>query len=60
MKIPSSVTEIVEQSFVGCTSLASVEFNGTVAQWKAVKKGEDWHDHVPAKFVKCTDGEAKL
>ena len=60
VKIPSSVTEIVKQSFVGCTSLASVEFNGTVAQWKAVKKGEDWHDHVPAKFVKCTDGEAKL
>ena len=58
--IPESVTAIDEYTFYGCKALASVEFGGTVAQWEAVKKGEDWHKDVPAKSVKCADGEARL
>jgi hypothetical protein len=37
-----------------------VEFGGTMAQWKAVEKGEDWNIGVPAKLVKCSDGEAEI
>ncbi|EIC03172.1 leucine-rich repeat domain-containing protein, partial [Treponema saccharophilum] len=55
--IPEGVTEIGDQAFGGCTALASVEFGGTVAQWEAVEKGDDWHGGVPAKSVKCADGE---
>jgi hypothetical protein len=57
--IPASVTEI-DGEFSGCKVLASVEFGGTVAQWEAVKKWVDWHGDVPAKSVKCSDGEAEL
>nr|MBP3281785.1 leucine-rich repeat domain-containing protein [Treponema sp.] len=60
VEIPSSVTKIGETAFVGCESLLSVEFGGTVAQWKAVRKGSDWHNGVPATSVKCADGEAEL
>ena len=60
VEIPSSVTAIDEWAFEGCTSLSSVEFGGTVAQWKAMKKGAKWHDDVPATSVKCSDGEAEL
>ena len=60
VEIPSSVTEIGWSAFGGCKSLTSVEFSGTVAQWKAVKKARDWHGGVPAKSLKCADGEAEL
>jgi len=58
--IPKSVVEIGEEAFARCKKLRSIEFDGTVAQWKAVKKGDFWKKQVPAKFVKCSDGEAKL
>ncbi len=63
--IPSSVTEIGESTLWRCESLTSVEFGGTVAQWEAVEKGKDWNgvggeEKIPAKCVKCTDGEAEL
>ena len=63
--IPSSVTEIGESAFWRCESLTSVEFGGTVAQWEAVEKGNNWNgvgweEKIPAKCVKCTDGEAEL
>lgn len=60
VEIPSSVTEIGVMAFWGCKALAAVEFGGTVAQWEAVEKGDDWHEDVPAKSVKCADGEARL
>ena len=60
VEIPAGVTVIYEYAFCGCTSLASVEFGGTVAQWEAVEKWVDWHEDVPAKVVKCSDGEAEL
>ena len=58
--ISAGVTEIGWQAFSGCTELSSVEFGGTVAQWEAVEKGDGWHEDVPAKSVKCADGEARL
>ena len=58
--IPDSVTAIGGSAFEDCTSLVSVEFGGTVAQWEAVEKWGDWHKDVPATSVKCSDGEARL
>ncbi len=59
-EIPSSITKIGESAFVGCDSLSSVDFGGTVAQWKAVEKGEAWNLFVSAKYLKCSDGKARL
>ena len=58
--IPEGVTEIGKFAFRDCYSLTSVEFGGTRAQWEAIREGDDWQIGVPAKTVKCTDGEAKL
>ena len=55
--IPAGVTKIGGQAFYGCKALAAVEFGGTMAQWEAVEKGDRWHEDVPAKSVKCADGE---
>jgi len=58
--IPESVTTIGWYAFCHCESLSSVAFGGTMAQWKAMKKGAEWHVDVPATSVKCSDGEAEL
>ena len=55
--IPDSVTKIGKMAFVSCKSLADIRFGGTVSQWKAVEKGEDWNSGVSAITVHCTDGE---
>ena len=55
--IPEGVTEIGEEAFLKCKSLSSVEFGGTVAQWEAVKGKLELLEYVPAKTVKCSDGE---
>jgi hypothetical protein len=47
-------------AFSGCSSLTSITFNGTKAQWKWLKFGELWNYGVPAKVVHCTDGEVKI
>ena len=60
VSIPQSVTKIGEKAFWCCQSLSFMQFGGTVAQWKAVKKGADWNMLVPAKRVKCADGDASL
>ena len=60
VSIPPSVAEIGKYAFFHCDSLSSVEFGGTMAQWKAVKKGKTWNGNASAKTVKCADGEAAL
>ena len=58
--IPTSVKKIGRCTFIYSTALKEVRFGGTVAQWEAVEKGEEWNDYIPAKCVKCADGEASL
>jgi hypothetical protein len=41
--------------FFGCSSLTSINFNGTKAQWEAIRKQEVWIDAT----VHCTDGDIK-
>lgn len=58
--LPSTLTTIEEKAFKDCTSLSTIEFRGTMAQWKAVEKGERWNEGVPATLVKCSDGESAI
>ena len=60
MVLPESLKEIDDNAFFECDSLETLEFKGTVAQWKAVKKGIDLCFRIGTRTVKCTDGEAKL
>jgi len=60
IRIPKNVVKIWPRAFEGCTALTSIEFDGTVEQWNKMPKGLYWNEKVPAKVVKCTDGEVSL
>ena len=54
--IGNKVTDIGEDAFSFCTELTNIKFNGTIAQWNAISKGEYWDYHVPATEIVCKDG----
>lgn len=55
--IPNSITSIGNRAFDLCTSLATVEFSGTVEEWKAIEKGEDIFKGCPVQTITCVDGQ---
>lgn len=60
ISIPNSVTSFEYYAFGWCNGLTSITFNGTIAQWNAILKGELWKVGVPATEVVCTDGTASI
>ena len=59
--ILDSVTSIGYAAFSGCTGLTSITFNGTIAQWSAISKGNNWKKSVPSVCkVICTDGKIPI
>ncbi len=58
--IGKGIANIPDGTFTGCTSLTSITFKGTKAQWKNVSLGNDWNGSVPATKVTCSDGTISL
>lgn len=58
--IPSSITTIGNNAFYYCSSLTTIEFEGTVEQWNAIRKVGNWNYGVPATEVICSDGTVSL
>ena len=58
--IPASVTTIGADAFYLCRNLTSIIFEGTIAQWRALSKGAEWNEVVPATYVQCSDGQVAL
>lgn len=54
--IPSSFTELSTANFWNCTSLMSINFEGTLEQWEAINKQEGWNNSCGEITVTCTDG----
>ncbi len=60
--VSAALKEIGSSAFSMCMNLKSIRFGGTVEEWKAVKKANDWFltDLAPGEFVNfyiyCTDG----
>ncbi len=58
--IGKNVTEIGEEAFSACTSLKEMIYVGTTAEWKSIKKGENWNAACPFKTVMCNDGNVDV
>ncbi len=54
--LPASVTSICRYAFSGCKSLKNIYFDGTVAEWESIKKGEEWDSSTGNYVVHCKDG----
>ena len=60
LTLPISITTLYPYAINYCHSLARVNYAGTVAQWNAVVKHDDWCSTVPATYVQCFDGQVAL
>lgn len=54
--IPDSVTSIGEEAFSDCRSLTSITFQGTMAQWNQITKGNNWKPSTKCT-IHCIDGD---
>ena len=52
----SGVTSIGYSALDGCSKLKRIDFNGTKAQWEAIKKGSNWNRDTGSFTIYCTDG----
>ena len=61
IEIGADMVYIGKEAFYNCGVLKSVRFGGTIAQWNAIVKGNNWKDDVPADcVVHCTDGDINI
>ena len=59
--LPSTLKEISGYAVLGlCSSLEEIVYNGTVDEWNAIEKSDDWYIATPAFRIVCTDGEVEL
>ena len=61
--IPKSVTYIGNQAFESCSNLTDIIFYGTMEEWINISKHNNWNGYnekIPAKFVKCRDGNVTI
>ena len=58
--IGNSVKSIGAEAFCRCEMLTDIIFRGTIAQWGRIELGDGWNDEVPARVVRCTDGNVKI
>ena len=56
LEIPDSVTSIGDYAFIGCGSLESITFQGSMKQWKAIDKESSWNYDTGSFTITCTDG----
>lgn len=56
IEIPTSVTMIGRSVFYGCSNLTTVNYMGTIEQWKKIDINEKENDSLLSAKIICTDG----
>ncbi len=56
--LPDTIVKIGENAVSSCDNLQSINFGGTMAQWEAIEKHEDWKGFNSSKeyTIVCKDG----
>jgi len=58
--IPKNIVRISDLAFWECPNVQSITYEGTVAEWNAMKRGFDWFSDSDIDVVHCSDGDTKL
>ncbi len=58
--LPESMETIKRQAFLNCTSLNTLGFKGTKAQWSNINKDTNWNYSIPATSVICSNGYVSI
>lgn len=58
--IGRSVTYIGVNAFCDCSKLRTIQFEGTIEEWNAIRKDSGWDVDVPATEVICSDGTVRI
>ena len=56
VSIPNTVTEIGFNCFFNCVELERINYGGTKAEWKKIKRGSNWLAKAKTTEVVCLDG----
>ncbi len=59
IRISAGLTSIADNAFAWCRNLTEIEFGGTMAEWEAIAKADQWDLNDTAYTVHCTDGDIK-
>ena len=54
--LPHSIKRIEDGAFEHCPALTSIVYEGTMAEWNSIEKGEHWDDN-DIERVHCADGD---
>ena len=55
--IPESVVILDAFAFGECTALTDIYYNGTIEQWEAIYRVENWDASTPEYTVHCSNGD---
>lgn len=62
--IPVSVNHIFSYAFANCTSLTTINYEGTIKQWNSIKKETHWDiggfQSTPIEVIHCADGDIEM
>ncbi len=56
ISIPASVNIICRDAFSSCSGLENIIYRGTVDEWNAIEKEENWSVNSLNYIIKCQDG----
>lgn len=58
--IPKSTSVIGLQAFAYCFDLRNIYYDGTIAEWESIAKGDLWNQECPVLTVHCLDGDVTV
>ncbi|MBR2329618.1 MAG: leucine-rich repeat protein, partial [Clostridia bacterium] len=56
VRICNCMKNIESFAFAYCPNLTNIIYDGTIAEWKSIRKGEGWNVGLKATYVQCVDG----
>ena len=58
--LSNGLSYIGSEIFAGCDSLTTVVFYGTVEQFEAIEKAEDWSAGHTGYVIVCSNGQIQM